>query len=39
MKKMIDKQQNIGIKLTEPQGWKGCLKVPRRDERTKDLIQ
>lgn len=39
MRTMIDKQQNVGIKLAEPQGWKGCLKVPWRDERTEDLIQ
>lgn len=33
--KMIDKQQNIGIKLTKLQsdGWKQWLKVPWRAER------
>lgn len=39
VEKMIDKQQNIGIKLTKLQGdgWKQWLKVPCRAEREKSL--
>lgn len=39
MEMMIDKQQNVGIKLTKLQGdgWKERLKVPRKAERQKTL--
>lgn len=39
VEKMIDKQQNIGIKLTKLQvdAWKQWLKVPCRAEMEKSL--